>query len=286
MRFVSSFGFRASSLVLAVGVAIFLLAPALSAQLAVVAKPEPQNVFGGAPHKINVTFHNAGTETITTNLDIQLFQTSSSTAVLLGQTPWKKLEVLPGQTVLESAEVNFPAVRAATRFQVQWAEGTNAIIGVTSVMVYPTNLLALLRVTAGEKPPGVLDPQNRLKPLLQKARVEFEDLGGREIDSFDGKLALLGPFTAADALGTDFGARVKKLAAKGVAVVWIPPPAANPDKLKPPFYVLPAGKGTIVVGQAELFSDLANDPLAQLRLLHLADLATHPQSPELPRPQE
>jgi hypothetical protein len=57
------------------------------------------------------------------------------------------LRVLPQQTVLESAQLEFPAVKTETKFLVQWI-GRNDVIGKMEVLVYPTN-----RPT-GQAPPG------------------------------------------------------------------------------------------------------------------------------------
>ena len=49
---------------------------------------------------------------VTVPLDLalraRLYQASSATAIPLSETPWKRLEVLPGQTVLESALIACP----------------------------------------------------------------------------------------------------------------------------------------------------------------------------------
>jgi hypothetical protein len=111
------------------------------AQLQLLSDREPQRVFAGDARKIAVTWHNAGDKS-GCGRPTRLYQTSSATAAPLSEKAWKKIEILPGQTVLESASMDFPTVNAETRFLIQWLEGTNQVVGKTEVLVYPTNLLA------------------------------------------------------------------------------------------------------------------------------------------------
>ena len=43
----------------------------------------------------------------------------------VGEAAWKRLQVLPRQTVLESAQLNFPPVNAETLFLIQWIASSN-----------------------------------------------------------------------------------------------------------------------------------------------------------------
>jgi hypothetical protein len=201
----------------------------------------------------------------------------------LGEAPWKKLPVLPGQTVLESATLTFPSVKAETRFLVQWLEGTNTLIGTTEVLVYPPDLLKELKPLLGEEPLGVFDPQNQLKPLLKAAAVECQDLEDTGLENFHGKLAIIGPFsTRAQMRESHANRSVKALAQKGAAVVWIQPPPAKRAQLKPSFYTVPEGKGAVVVVQPDLVANLAVSPQAQLNLIQFARVALHPEPAQLP----
>src|SRR5579862_7212568 len=118
------------------------------AQLQLLPDRELQQVFAGRAREIAVVWHNAGRQPAKAEIHTRVFQTTSATAVQLGEYLWKNLQVLPGQTVLESAQLDFPDVKAETRFLVQWLENTNRVIGVTEVRVYPTNLLKELRPLA------------------------------------------------------------------------------------------------------------------------------------------
>src|SRR5215467_960443 len=82
-------------------------------------------VFGGGTQQISVVWHNVGNVANESVIRTRLMQLSSTTAMPVGDAPWKTLQTLPRQTVLESAAFEFPAVRAETRFLIQWIEGTN-----------------------------------------------------------------------------------------------------------------------------------------------------------------
>jgi hypothetical protein len=209
----------------------------------------------------------------------RLLQASSATAIVLGDWFWKKLEVLPGQTVLEFARLEFPAVRGATRFLVQWIASTNQVLGITEVILYPTNLLTELHVLAGGQPVGLLDPQQQLLPTLKPLGVEIVDLQESGLLNFTGKLAIIGPFASKTNMPDDLLPRIKSAAAKGVGIVWLQPPAARDEPLKPSFYLQAGRKGAVVVAQPYLIADLEGKPQSQLNLLHLARLAVRPEPP-------
>jgi hypothetical protein len=254
--------------------------------LQVIPADEPARVFAGGARRLSVVWQNTGDSTVASGLRIRLLQTSSATAVTLGEWPWKPLQVLPGQTVLDYATLDVPAVQAETRFLVQWLENTNRILGTTELMVYPTNLLSELKALAGQDlPVGVFDPANVLKPLLKAVGVEFENLEDSGIADFRGKLAILGPFASRDQAPGDLPERVEKLARTGAGVVWLQPPPAPRGKLQPSFRTLSLGNGAVVVVQSQLTANLASDPQAQLNLVHFCRLAREPEPPQLPNPR-
>ena len=185
-----------------------MLAPAAArAQLQVVPDKELQRVFTGEGRRLTVLLRNPSESSVSAELRTRLYQASSVTAMPLGEAPWKKLEVLPGQTVLESAPVTFPAVKAETRFVVQWLEGANKVMGRTEVAAYPPDLLKDLKPLAGKEPLGVFDPQNQLKPLLKAVAVEIEDLEETGLEGYRGKLAIIGPFQSRAQMGEEMGER-------------------------------------------------------------------------------
>jgi len=251
--------------------------------LEVLADNETQYTFTGEGRQISDRFRNPGANPVAVDLHTRLHQASSGITAPLGEASWKKLTVLPGQTVLEAAPMTFPPVKAETRFLVQWLDGTNQVIGITEVLGYPPDLLKELKPLAGDDPLGVLDPQNQLKPLLKAAAVEFQDLEDTGLENYHGKLAIIGPFQSRGQMREDLPSSLKALARKGVAVVWLQPPPEKRQELKPTFYTALEGKGAVVVVQAGLVADLAEKPAAQLNLIQLARLALHPEPPQLPQ---
>src|ERR1019366_7836514 len=182
--------------------------------------------FAGEAKRVSAIFHNSGDRIFSSDIRTRILQASTATAIRLSETAWKKLQVLPQQTVIESASLDFPAVKAETRFLIQWLEGTNKVVGTTEVFVYPTNLLEQLKPLAAESETGlgVLDPSNQFKPLLNALAVKFLDLEETELDGFLGKLAIVGPCKPSDSEWTGLSGRIGRLAKKGVAVVWIQSP--------------------------------------------------------------
>jgi len=256
-----------------------------SAQLTLVPDSRPQSVFAGSNRKISVVWRNTGDEVADVELRFRLYQGTAATAVLLNEAPLRRVKVLPGQTVSDSAVLDFPAVRAETRFMVQWLDGTNRLLGTTHVSVYPTNLLGELKLLAGDNTGlGLYDPHNQIKPVVRSLGLQFADLEGTGLENFSGKLAVLGPFMQSAAIPTGFANRVKNLASNNVAVVWLVPPPDKYDKPRPSFYAVsvPGCTNAIVVAQADTVASLADDPRAQLNLLHFCRLALRPEEPQLP----
>lgn len=253
------------------------------AQLTVLPDAIPQRAFGSDIQNITVLFHNGGQEQFQADLRIRMFQASSATAARLNESPWKKLYVLPGQTIVGSAEISFPKVRAETRFLIQWLESTNRVLGTTEVLVYPANFLSQLKTLAGEEPLGVFDPGHQFKPLLKRFEVLHQDLAEEGTDKFHGKLAIIGPFESKKQMRGSLTDDIRALAKRGVAVVWLLPPAAECVPVRPSFYTVRVGDGTVVVAQADLVLRLGESPQAQLNLIHLAETALHPALLDLPQ---
>jgi hypothetical protein len=282
-RVVAAFACRYAGQSLSLAFFLILALPSAAwAQLQILPENTAPMVFAGEARPIAITFRNPSSLSITADLRVRVHQTTSATAVPLYERPWKPLSVLPGQTVLETASLDFPAVRAETRFLVQWLDGTNAVLGRTEVRVFPTNLLARLQTLAGDAPLGVFDPADQLKPLLRKLSVEFQDLAEDGTDKFTGKLAVFGPFASKSQMRASLASDIRALAKRGMAVVWLLPPPALRGPLRPSFHIVRVGDGAVVVAQASLVARLAENPEAQLALLQLAELALHPVSMDLP----
>jgi len=258
------------------------LPSAALAQLQAVPDPTTPGWFGGQVHSLAVRWHNAGNQPIAAELRWRLYQTSSSLAVPLIEKPWRKLDVLPGQTVLEFVPVDFPAVNTETTFLIQWLAESNQVAGKTEVRIYPTNALAELKALVGDDNFGVLDADDRLKPSLQQRGVRFLDLGELTLEDFSGKLAVVGPFSSTAQMREDLPQSIRQIAQKGVAVVWIQPPAQLRDELTPSFYVVPEGKAAVLVVHPELVANFADNPESQLNLIRCCKLALNPAPPLLP----
>lgn len=243
---------------------------------------ESPPVFAGAARNITLTFSNGSDTNFASDIRRRMFQTTSATAVGLGDRPWKRLALLPRQVILESAEVDFPAVNGATEFLLQWHTGANDIVGETEILVYPTNLLAELKTMTADAGLGVWDPQNQLKPALGNLKVDFTDLAESGLDSFAGKLAIIGPFESRTQMGNSLTARIKALAKRNVAVVWLLPPPEKADKPVPSFYTVLENTNAVVVVQADWVARLADNPQAQSNLIYFCKLALKPEPPGLP----
>ena len=255
-----------------------------SAQPKLISDVAPQSVFSGQSRNIALVWRNPNDAIVGAEISARILQTSSATVVESSETSWKKLQVLPQQTVFESAQLDFPAVKAETKFFVQWLENSNSVIGKTEVLVYPTNLLAELKllVDESENNLGVLDPNKQLKPALKSSAIKFVDLEEAVLDDFSGKLAIVGPCGPDDPEWYGLASRIGKLARKGTPVVWIQSPPQKRGKFQPSFYSVPENTNVVVVVQPDLVVDLPDNPQSQLNLINFCKLALNPQPPVLP----
>jgi hypothetical protein len=236
-----------------------------------------QRVFGGGERKIDVLWHNAGNDTADAEISTWMLQASSATTAPIGETPWKNLSVLPQQTVMESAQLDFPAVKAETKFLVQWTGGSNQLLGITEIMVYPTNLLGELKPLFAKDTLGVLDPNGELMPALKQNGVEFIDLEEKTLEDFRGKLAVIGPFHSRAQMRDGLAQSIRKIAAAGTAVVWLQPPPGPNAELMPSFYIVPGSKAAVVVAQPDLTAHFSDSPQSQLNLVRFCKLALDPK---------
>jgi hypothetical protein len=259
---------------------------AVDAQLQLVPDRETPCVFAGQGREIAVVWRNAGNQRFEGEIRMALFQASSATAAPFGTIPWKNLEVLPGQTVMESAKLNFPAVNAATRFVIKWLAGADQVLGTSDVLVHPTNLLQELKSLVGDEPPGVLDPQNQLKPLLKAAAVDFSDLEDAGVEDYRGKLVIAGPFQSQTQIRNGLAAQLQAVAKKGAGVVWLLPAQQRQERpsgeLRPSFYSVQENTNAVIVAQPDLVVNLTDNPSSQLNLICFCKLALHPRPPALP----
>ena len=257
------------------------LCPVLAgAQLEWRSDDTPQVVFGGGHRSVRVMLRNPTDQPVTVDFRTRVLQTSSAIAMPLGvPQPWKRLQVLAGQTVVESAKITFPLIKAETRFLVEWITEKDKVLGPSEVIVYPPGVLKELKAIAGETPLGVLDPQDQLKPVLKAQQIEFMDLD--DSDHFAGRLAILGPFPSSAQMPVDLPRRIKALTSSGAAVIWIQPPRESTMEPEMPVRLLRRANANVVVAPFRLFSNLSGDPRAQSNLVRLASLVLKPEPWEL-----
>ena len=249
-----------------------LLAP-VSAQVRVVPELESRCIFSGNARRIPVSLENVGSGAETLELRIRLYQTATEIAALVSDSPWKRLTVLPGQTILETALLDFPVVQSETGFLVQWLGNAGRVLGTTRVLAYPENSLQGLKALAGDGAVGVFDPQNELKPLLRAAGIAIHDLETTGPERFSGKLAIIGPFRSKDQVPPALAKEMKALAQRNVGIVWICPPAEPNDRLVTSLHLAAAGTALVVVAQNSAVPDLPRNPQSQLHLVELAQVA-------------
>jgi hypothetical protein len=255
----------------------------LLGQLEVPAQRTPQAVFGGGARQVSVVFRNRSDQDAEADIRIRILQASSGTAAPLKQVPWKRLRMLGGQTVIESATLTIPTVRAETRLVCQWLEVNGRVLGKTDLFVYPEGLLKGLKPLLAGGPIGVWEPQDRLIGLLKGAAIEVMDLQNSGLEDFGGRLAIIGPFSAQAQMPSELAGRLKKLAQKGVSIVWLlPPDSPQKEPMLSAFQIYDAGPGTVLVAAADLTPDLVENPRSQLQLIRLAENALSPQPKPFP----
>jgi hypothetical protein len=238
----------------------------------------PQAVFAGDTRQLQVKWRNPDDEPVRLEIRARLLQAASTTAAPAGELASRELHVLPHQTIVETAAISFPAVTSPTRFLVQWFTGASEVFGVTEVVAYPANLLQELpSLAAGasgsDSALALIDPDDRLKPALRAAGIEFSDLSDNPADANAARLVLV----ASDSMP---GEQVRSLAAGGRAAVWFqtqsPAPVVSLESIRPSFFLVREKKGAVVVADRSLIADLAENPVAQLHLLALVRLALQP----------
>ena len=258
---------------LALVVVAFTAVPARA--LEVVPPPQGQHVFADGARAVEVRFRNPATELVLVALRVQLLQLTSATAVPVGgPRPWKQLALQPGQTVLENATLEFPKLRASTRFAVRWLGADDKVIGVTTLWVHPDSLLDTLKTVAGGQPVGLADDAGLLRKTLAARKIAVSDLHSPESwNEFRGRLALVTskPATDGDELRLDAAALAR--AKDGLPLIWFRPPPKLAPPPPPLIERLPFGRGTVVLAPTATLADLENSPAAQLALLRLVELA-------------
>ncbi len=253
-------------------VSVFLTA---RSEIQLLPDAEPQRVFSGPQRAIETRWYNEGRVPVLLKINTRIYVASSATAAPIQQSPWKELQILPGQTVLEMARLDFPEVRGETWFLIQWSVETNLVLGTTRVLVYPEDLLKELGALAGPESLALADPLTQLRPALERAGVEFADLAQQDLSTFQGKLAIVESSSNQPRDSRTLIESMKAAARRGVGVVWIRPHRSATELSIPSFYWTREGKGTMVIARSALISNLGSSPTAQLALVQMAKLACH-----------
>jgi len=155
---------------------ILILAWPLAAGGELVWRPDaaPQQVFAGEAQPVKAVIRNRSGQRVAEPVYARLYQVSSATMAPLGKSWfWKRLELLPQQTVLEEIRVSFPQVRIGSSFRLFWLDERGTTLAHTDVWAYPHDLLRPLTSLAGGSPVGVFDPDRRLAPALREQQIEF-----------------------------------------------------------------------------------------------------------------
>ncbi len=254
-------------------VACLFVLPAMAVE--VVRSPEPQQVFAAGQRSVEVRFHNAAAEAVRLDVRFRLLQLTSATAAPLGDArPWKSLNILPGQIIVETAVIEFPQVRVATRFAARWLDANGKLLGVTEIWAHPEDLLDTLKLLAGGRPIGLTDEVGMLLPALGAHGIPVRELRTENNwKEFRGQLALVlskpGPNQGEPRLKPAALARAKE----GLAVVWFQtPPTISPPMPRTAERV-GIGRGVVVIASASTLEGFDHSPAAQSALVRLAELA-------------
>ena len=236
----------------------------------------PTAVFGTGRVGLNVAFENLTEGAQELDVRTQILQASSSTvAPWSPPVSWKRLSLLPHQTVADQATVEFPTVRAETRFLVRFTR-EDTPLGTAEVWVYPTNLLATLTTLLDGEPLLLVHAPAVLHDALVAAKVDCVATADAPL-SRHSKIALVGlpSETAKDTAGAEL---VWKLASSKTGVIWLKPVSASEAAVQPSYQAFKVSSTVVVVAHSHSLTNLAADPWAQLRLVRMARLAAGQES--------
>jgi hypothetical protein len=242
----------------------------VAAEIEVVAGSDLQ-CFGGGERTVPVSFRNPTSHPVAPSLRYRLFQSTSGLLAPIGPPQeWKAVTIGPGQTVTDTLSLNLPSVRGPALFSVVWSAGETKL-GSVRLRVFQPGLLQALAALAGDGKIGLVDPAGRLAPALGEVRLELL-VEAEPVAAFEGKLLLVAPLTATNRIA-GLSAALKRRAAAGTGVVWLRPSGEGDPALAGSLHVLELEQGRVVVADASLVEDLSQSPMAQLRLVMLAELA-------------
>ena len=250
------------------------------AEVELLSDQPPQAVFGGGKRAIVLQWRNAAAEPAQADLRFRLYRASAVSMLPIDEArSWKVLSLSPGQTTLESLEIDLPQVRGEAAFVVAWFAGERKL-GTTSIHAYPEHLLQPLITLAGERPIGLCDPEDRLSPAFKSVPSQVLK-ESEDIVSTEAALIIIAPMSSPNR-PNGLATAVKRKAASGAAIIWIQPSPKRALERVLPTHLVREGSGLVVVTQASLVNNFSNSPLAQLNLVSLAELATGRVQLELP----
>jgi hypothetical protein len=259
----------------------------LTAQIEVSAPGEIQTVFSGNNRTLNVQLSNKSTHIAEDLFSTRLWQISSATRMpATDRIQWKKIQILAGQTILEKLDLNLPDVQNITLFDLAFFDTSTNELGHISIRVCPHNILAQISNQSNGKPPGILDPENAIKPALLQHSILFQDLDDNAgFDNFGGGLAIIGPTGQDKGSFQALSQRVNNaLSKKPMNLVWILPTTRREDIL-PGMWMLRYQSQTVVLVQNSEIANLSTSPASQIHLIQAVSLARHPELLQIPKPE-
>ncbi len=237
---------------------------------------QTQVLFANRPAVIRQDIRNDGDEVAGQAVRLHMLQLSSSTsAPVPGWEVKKKVEVPARQTLRTEVDLSLPKVTSPTRFRLVWVGDTGAVLGNTELVGCPEDTIAPLRTISREHPLGIWGESPSLTTVLRAQGCVVTELRSAEdLKAFPGKLVLaIQPQRAKDD-SLDFGRLAAQHAKEwGGRVVWLVESGNLPLSPEPAVCVFPYGQGIVVVSAGLKPDRLDKDPLNQLRLVWLVELA-------------
>lgn len=257
-------------------IALFLSPLLVSAALVWEPASQVQVVFAGRPVVIRQEIRNDGDAVVAQAVHLRLEQWSSTVAApVKGWAVKKQLEVPARQALQATVDISLPMVTSPTKFQVRWQNEAGQVLGSTEVVGCPDDIFAPLREGALKKPLGVYGKADGLVKVLREQGCEVRELHSeQEIKNFNGAVLLVMWSKHTQAEQENFGRFAAQYAKEmGGKIVWL----VEPDNLlpspEPAVCVFTHGAGTLVVHAGLKSDELVQNPLSQLRLVWLVELA-------------
>jgi hypothetical protein len=265
-----------------IGMALILtLSTAAAAQAPIEFPPDGSTsvVFGGKPQTLEVRVRHpssAGAAPVSDRTEFaicfRLFQEASGVAAPLGPArAWKRLSILPGQTLIEKASVEFPAVKHVSNGLVRWETEDGNGLGSTRVRVVPTNLLTELKTLTSGGSMGVVDASTAMTALFEGAGLSVEDLADLPRPQ-EAQVILVMPGELAETQPALLARRVRSWVESGRTVVWF---KLDLSGWTGPWAERHLGQGSLVTAEAGMVERL-DTAEAQWRLVNLMRWACRP----------